>query len=414
MPRIVVTDGSSQRTLDLGDGALILGRAPDSGVVLDDKESSRHHAQIERFEGGWKVVDLESRNGTRVNGKTVNVHLLQHGDRIEIGKSVIAYEGDDAPRAAAPKPRAEPVPSSTPPAGRARAVGGRSTERKTVTRRRGDNREAKHQVLLRRTITISCVLGAFLVLWILYSLVSTKDPYEQRAQKLWKEARELELAKAYSDALKKLEDIPRESTHYYDLAQKEIVEIAKRQSAAAKAPPESPDRARYEEIVRFGEASPDEVTGFLEKVKEFRTQFPASPHHADLERLASDKLAAREARDLKLFDVVKVEIDGPLADRPIAGLHRLAEFLKANPSLSAKPRMMLEVRITTLQSRAQQWVEARKREAEAAGTPDEARKAWKAILDECGEDDRFKADVELAGRKIREIAGGAGPGDAPK
>jgi pSer/pThr/pTyr-binding forkhead associated (FHA) protein len=68
-----------------GDG-VTLGRAPDCDVVLDDRGASRRHARIERAaDGGWLLVDLGSKNGTRVNGVAIRSARLREGDRIELG-----------------------------------------------------------------------------------------------------------------------------------------------------------------------------------------------------------------------------------------------------------------------------------------------------------------------------------------
>lgn len=92
MARLVITDGSSSRTVELTDAITVAGRAPENKIVIDDKQSSRRHFQIDRVEYGYKVVDLESRNGTRVNDRSVNQALLRPGDRIQIGKHILTFE----------------------------------------------------------------------------------------------------------------------------------------------------------------------------------------------------------------------------------------------------------------------------------------------------------------------------------
>ena len=92
MARLVITDGSSTRTIDLTDATTVAGRAPENKIVIDDKQASRRHFQIDRVEFGFKVVDLESRNGTRVNDRSVNQALLRPGDKIQIGKHILTFE----------------------------------------------------------------------------------------------------------------------------------------------------------------------------------------------------------------------------------------------------------------------------------------------------------------------------------
>jgi len=68
-----------------------IGRSPESDIFLDDITVSRKHAVLEKTDQGFKIKDVESLNGTYVNGKRVDDLLLQNGDRIQIGKYVFLY-----------------------------------------------------------------------------------------------------------------------------------------------------------------------------------------------------------------------------------------------------------------------------------------------------------------------------------
>jgi len=67
-------------------------------LVLPERQVSRRHAKIERTPGGFVLTDLNSKNGTFLNGKLVKrPELLQDGDQIEIALCVkIAFVGSDA------------------------------------------------------------------------------------------------------------------------------------------------------------------------------------------------------------------------------------------------------------------------------------------------------------------------------
>ncbi len=69
-----------------------IGRETDNDIVLpNDNRVSRYHAEIRR-EGGEHVLrDVNSRNGTRVNGRRATRHTLMDGDRIGIGESELPY-----------------------------------------------------------------------------------------------------------------------------------------------------------------------------------------------------------------------------------------------------------------------------------------------------------------------------------
>lgn len=73
------------------EGTLRIGRGQDNGLIISDVRVSRYHCRIEPTEQGWEIVDLGSRNGTFVNGRTVMRKVLLDGDRIEIGGRVFVF-----------------------------------------------------------------------------------------------------------------------------------------------------------------------------------------------------------------------------------------------------------------------------------------------------------------------------------
>ncbi len=69
-----------------------IGRDPNNDMVLGSKIVSREHAQIVRGKEGLTIVDLDSQNGTCVNGTRIKEALLRDGDEILIGGILILYE----------------------------------------------------------------------------------------------------------------------------------------------------------------------------------------------------------------------------------------------------------------------------------------------------------------------------------
>ncbi len=66
--------------------SLILGRDPSSNIVIDASGVSRQHARITRYGGQIVIEDLQSANGTFVNGiRLAESHTLAHGDVISLG-----------------------------------------------------------------------------------------------------------------------------------------------------------------------------------------------------------------------------------------------------------------------------------------------------------------------------------------
>ncbi|MEN0062857.1 MAG: GGDEF domain-containing protein [Myxococcota bacterium] len=100
---LLVIDGSPA---DVGVHAtvnedVIVGRDSDQGLLLRDGRISRHHARIFRDEGQWTITDLDSTNGTVVNGQEVaGRHALHDGDKIVLGSTVIKFSIVDETEAA--------------------------------------------------------------------------------------------------------------------------------------------------------------------------------------------------------------------------------------------------------------------------------------------------------------------------
>jgi pSer/pThr/pTyr-binding forkhead associated (FHA) protein len=64
---------------------LFIGRNPDADVRLDDRWTSRVHCEISEINGTLLVRDLDSRNGTGVNGQYIKEAHLLPGDRLTVG-----------------------------------------------------------------------------------------------------------------------------------------------------------------------------------------------------------------------------------------------------------------------------------------------------------------------------------------
>jgi predicted component of type VI protein secretion system len=72
-------------------GEAVLGRLPECDVTLADPSVSRRHARITEQGGSWRITDLGSTNGVKVNGERVADADLAHGDRIELGTVRLAF-----------------------------------------------------------------------------------------------------------------------------------------------------------------------------------------------------------------------------------------------------------------------------------------------------------------------------------
>lgn len=72
--RLVITEGSREgMEMPLGGGPITIGRSSESNVVIRDDYTSTNHARLDLRADGWLLTDLESTNGTFVNGQKVTV-----------------------------------------------------------------------------------------------------------------------------------------------------------------------------------------------------------------------------------------------------------------------------------------------------------------------------------------------------
>jgi pSer/pThr/pTyr-binding forkhead associated (FHA) protein len=67
----------------------LLGRDVNNEIVLNDIEVSRKHVMLVSDNKFWWVVDLKSKNGTRVNGELVHCHKLMSKDVITLGETTV-------------------------------------------------------------------------------------------------------------------------------------------------------------------------------------------------------------------------------------------------------------------------------------------------------------------------------------
>lgn len=75
----------------LGELVVTVGRLPDCTITLNDPKVSRIHAEIHAHANGYKVVDLASTNGTKVNGVVIGERELADGDQVMFGNTPIEF-----------------------------------------------------------------------------------------------------------------------------------------------------------------------------------------------------------------------------------------------------------------------------------------------------------------------------------
>ena len=121
MPKVIVSiDGVVIKEVQLTKDRTTLGRRPYNDVVIDNLAVSGEHAVLQMMGGEVYLEDLNSTNGSYINGKAIKKQLLQSEDVIEIGKYRIKFQSDTSfgyektmvlkPGAKPPLPAAVPLP----------------------------------------------------------------------------------------------------------------------------------------------------------------------------------------------------------------------------------------------------------------------------------------------------------------
>ena len=153
MIRLRVRDGERSRDVELDADRVRFGRLPECEVRLESNGVSREHAELVRERAGWRVRDLGSRNGTRVNGAVVEDIAVAEADEISLADDVsieLVRLGGPSARVAAVADDADEDADGEAGAKPAAAAGGFLTSEMWRLVPADENREV---IALRRPIT---------------------------------------------------------------------------------------------------------------------------------------------------------------------------------------------------------------------------------------------------------------------
>lgn len=95
--RLILRMGERERSYEMNDNVITVGRIPNNDIPISfDKKASRNHAKVEMRGNEYFVVDLQSKNGTFVNGKAVSGEMkIVSGDVLTIGETDMRFELGD-------------------------------------------------------------------------------------------------------------------------------------------------------------------------------------------------------------------------------------------------------------------------------------------------------------------------------
>jgi predicted component of type VI protein secretion system len=104
MPKLIISGIAHE----LMDEVITIGRGPDNTIIVNDSSISTHHARLLLEGDTYRLKDLDSTNGTRVNGKSMTETVLRFQDRIRFGAAEARYESSEAAESK-PLPKLEEI-----------------------------------------------------------------------------------------------------------------------------------------------------------------------------------------------------------------------------------------------------------------------------------------------------------------
>jgi pSer/pThr/pTyr-binding forkhead associated (FHA) protein len=158
MPKLVIGGTAHELTGDV----VTVGRSPENIIVIDHPSVSSRHAQLERSGQTYRLKDLGSTNGTRVNGIPASDTLLRLDDRIRFGAVETRFEADV--RGSLPLPKSDeidvkPAESSMVPAD--------FTNASPFSRRTGKTDPARSVIFGVTAIALLAFLGSMIAVLLM-------------------------------------------------------------------------------------------------------------------------------------------------------------------------------------------------------------------------------------------------------
>jgi pSer/pThr/pTyr-binding forkhead associated (FHA) protein/tetratricopeptide (TPR) repeat protein len=289
VPALVLIAGAPQRSYPLITAETVLGRAPGNPIAIPDPLVSSRHLKIVRRGEVYAAVDLDSENGTRVNGVKVTSRELKQGDQIQIGGFTFYFALDGVVPAPESIPIIQPaLTPSTPPPPPPSVSAPSPAARAPAVPAKAAASSSRPRLLL-----IAAGLGVVLFLLVVVILVRSPDQSTEREfqevfqadlnaeeqariEEYLTRAKEYEAAGNLSLALEQYQKVlVLDETHH--LAQAETARLAEAAAAEAQARAERErlDRERSAQVASLveratslqGEAKFDEARRVLEEAK---------------------------------------------------------------------------------------------------------------------------------------------------
>ena len=93
MPKLIVkANNDDSEIIDLAYGSVTIGRSQDNDLRLSEPTVSSYHAKIFTYLNASYIEDLQSSNGTFINGKRIEKHTLKPGDVLKLGQQELEVQ----------------------------------------------------------------------------------------------------------------------------------------------------------------------------------------------------------------------------------------------------------------------------------------------------------------------------------
>ncbi len=167
MAKLIITEDGQDKIYEIAHESFTIGSGDNADCYVADPSTSAIHLDVKRTRQGYKIVDCETASGSRVNGKSVNEHVLTNGDTIEIGDTKITYIGAERANRRRGAARA------------AQSTASRSSATDTLERRSRQNTSWDRNMTSGARATVAVAITV-VVLGVLYwALSNTGEPIDE-------------------------------------------------------------------------------------------------------------------------------------------------------------------------------------------------------------------------------------------
>jgi len=258
VPNLRIKDAGREYTHQIDGDLATLGRGDTNDVDIEDAKASKEHCRIERIGPRWKLVDLESKNGTKVNGEFKNKAWLGHGDVVQIGTAEMRFGLEGTARAA---------PASARRGGRPAAADAEGAE--------GDEEEVPQRYQRKSNLWLLMSLGPALVVVII--LLSSLGGDDSNNRRVLAEGEKLAGEGRWAEAIQYLEQYGEPEERDYTIVERRIRQLREGKAAHDKNNRELDAKRIYVKaqlrIMSYNrghvqESSPDTILPLMKELRE--------------------------------------------------------------------------------------------------------------------------------------------------